>query len=165
MADFFTRKINTLFTRFDMDGNGKIEEDDFDKWSETLVGFGNLSVESANHLRQNMKQIWRVYFLPADADNDGSVVLDELLIYMKTALADDHKRAAISATLPIIFDAIDVDHDGGISNKEFANYFRSLGLKDDSFADQVFAAMDSNNDGALSNEGLNLKSSFYFNLN
>jgi hypothetical protein len=31
-----------------------------------------------------MKQIWRVYFLPADADNDGSVVFDELLIYMRT---------------------------------------------------------------------------------
>jgi len=30
--DFFATKIKTLFTRFDMDGNGKIEEDDFDKW-------------------------------------------------------------------------------------------------------------------------------------
>ena len=68
-------------------------------------------------------------------------------------MSDEQKRAAISATLPIIFDAIDVDHDGGISNKEFANYFRSLGLKDDAFADSVFAAMDANNDGSLSNEG------------
>ena len=57
------------------------------------------------------------------------------------------------ATLPIIFDAIDVDHDGGISSKEFANYFKSLGLQDDNFANSVFAAMDANNDGSLSNEG------------
>lgn len=84
MADFFTRKINTLFTRFDMDGNGMIEEDDFDKWSETLVGFGNLTNENADRLRQSMKQIWRVYFLPADTDKDGSVVFDELLVYMRT---------------------------------------------------------------------------------
>jgi len=135
-----------------MDGNGMIEEDDFDKWSETLVSFGNLSPQNADALRASMKQIWRTYFLPADTDHDGSVVFDELLIYMKTALGDQQKRAAISATLPIIFDAIDVDHDGGISNKEFANYFRSLGLKDDAFADSVFAAMDANNDGSLSNE-------------
>lgn len=84
MADFFTTKIRTLFTRFDMDGNGMIEEDDFDKWSETLVSFGNLTPENANALRANMKQIWRTYFLPADTDKDGSVVFDELLIYMKT---------------------------------------------------------------------------------
>jgi len=30
---FFDQKIRTLFTRFDMDGNGKIEVDDFNQWS------------------------------------------------------------------------------------------------------------------------------------
>ena len=75
-------------------------------------------------------------------------------------MADQQKRAAISATLPIIFDAIDVDHDGGISSKEFANYFKSLGLQDDNFANSVFAAMDANNDGSLSNEGKLMKKIF-----
>ena len=40
MADFLERKIRTLFVRFDMDGNGAIEEDDFDRWSEKLVSLG-----------------------------------------------------------------------------------------------------------------------------
>ena len=40
--DFFARKISTLFNRFDMDKNGKIEEDDFDRWSESLIAIGNL---------------------------------------------------------------------------------------------------------------------------
>lgn len=84
MADFFTRKIQTLFTRFDMDRNGMIEEDDFDKWSETLISLGNLTIDKANELRISMKQIWRVYFLPADTDNDGSVCFNELLVYMKS---------------------------------------------------------------------------------
>ena len=39
--DFFARKISTLFARFDMDKNGKIEEDDFDRWSESLISIGN----------------------------------------------------------------------------------------------------------------------------
>jgi Ca2+-binding EF-hand superfamily protein len=68
-------------------------------------------------------------------------------------LADQAKRQAIKDTLPIIFSAIDVDHDGGITGKEFANYFKSLGLTDDAFASSVFAAMDFNSDGELSNEG------------
>jgi len=55
--------------------------------------------------------------------------------------------------LPIIFEAIDVDHDDGISSNEFGNYFKSLGLEDENFANSVFAAMDFNNDGSLSQEG------------
>ncbi len=38
--DFFAKKISTLFTRFDMDKNGKIEEDDFDTWSNKLISIG-----------------------------------------------------------------------------------------------------------------------------
>ena len=38
--DFFSRKISTLYERFDMDKNGLIEEDDFDKWSEKLIAIG-----------------------------------------------------------------------------------------------------------------------------
>jgi hypothetical protein len=47
---------------------------------------GNLTPEGAEALRTSMKQIWKTYFLPADIDNDGSVVFDELLIYMKTVI-------------------------------------------------------------------------------
>ena len=56
--------------------------------------------------------------------------------------------------MPFIFDAIDVDHDDGISSNEFGNYFKSLGLEDNKFADDVFQAMDFNSDGSLSQEGL-----------
>jgi len=53
-----------------------IKEDDFDKWSEKLISFGNLTSEKADNLRSNMKQIWRTYFLPADIDNGLISLLD-----------------------------------------------------------------------------------------
>ncbi len=81
---FFAKKISTLYERFDMDKNGLIEEDDFDKWSEKLISIGNLSNEQSSALRVNMKSIWTSYFLPADVDHDGSVTVDELIIYMKS---------------------------------------------------------------------------------
>lgn len=40
MDDFFAKKIKTLYERFDMDKNGLIEEDDFDRWSEKLIAIG-----------------------------------------------------------------------------------------------------------------------------
>ena len=68
-------------------------------------------------------------------------------------MADEAKRAAINATLPIVFEAIDANHDNGISPAEFHNYFVSLGVNDEAFTQSVFAAMDANNDGDLSKEG------------
>ena len=105
MADaFFAQKIKTLFTRFDADKNGKIEGlnfilqkvslnlylflylievDDFHKWCETLANNGNLNAERTTALKNSLLKIWEVYFLPADANNDGSVEVDELVVYMK----------------------------------------------------------------------------------
>ena len=67
-------------------------------------------------------------------------------------MADESKRASINATLPIIFRAIDSNQDDGISPDEFNNYFKSLGVEDEAFANEVFEAMDTNHDGNLSNE-------------
>jgi hypothetical protein len=84
--DFFARKISTLYERFDMDKNGLIEEDDFDKWSQKLISIGNLDQEQSNLLRFNVKSIWFSYFLPADLDKDGCVSVDELIVYMKSVV-------------------------------------------------------------------------------
>jgi Ca2+-binding EF-hand superfamily protein len=80
---FFDHKIKTLFTRFDFDHNGKIEKNDFENWANNLSRAGNLSEEKAEILRQSINQIWNVYFLPADTNNDGSVEYLELLDHMK----------------------------------------------------------------------------------
>jgi len=82
--DFFAKKIATLFTRFDMDKNGKIEEDDFATWSSKLVSIGILNAAQSEHLRNCMKSIWTSYFLPADTDNDGSVTVEELIVHMRS---------------------------------------------------------------------------------
>jgi Ca2+-binding EF-hand superfamily protein len=67
-------------------------------------------------------------------------------------ITDAAKRASIESTLPLIFDAIDTNADGGIAADEFSTYFTSLGVNDAAFATEVFKAMDTNNDGSLSRE-------------
>lgn len=37
---YFSQKIKTLFSRFDMDRNGLIEVDDFVQWSKKLTQIG-----------------------------------------------------------------------------------------------------------------------------
>ena len=45
---------------------------------------GHLSEGQAQQLRVNMKSIWTTYFLPADIDNDLSVTVEELIVYMRS---------------------------------------------------------------------------------
>jgi hypothetical protein len=42
MADqqFFEKKVRTMFTRFDADSNGTIEDTDFDQWADKLIKLG-----------------------------------------------------------------------------------------------------------------------------
>ena len=83
---FFDQKIRTLFTRFDMDGNAKIEVDDFNQWSAKLAKIGGLNAERSAALAQSLLAIWNTYFLPADTNNDGSVELPELLTHMRQVI-------------------------------------------------------------------------------
>ena len=83
---FFEQKIRTLFHRFDMDHNGKIEIDDFNKWSSKLAKIGGLNTERSAALAENLLAIWNTYFLPADTNNDGSVEVHELTTHMKQVI-------------------------------------------------------------------------------
>ncbi len=67
-------------------------------------------------------------------------------------MADEGKRDSINATLPLIFAAIDANHDNGVSPGEFHNYFVSMGVTDSVFTEMVFKAMDTDSDGDLSNQ-------------
>jgi Ca2+-binding EF-hand superfamily protein len=80
---YFSQKIRTLFTRFDMDKNGAIEIDDFHVWSDRLTKIGKLNSEKESNLRENLLYLWEVFFEPADLNADGSVEIPELVIHMK----------------------------------------------------------------------------------
>lgn len=83
----FDQKIKTLFTRFDIDGNGRIEVDDFKAWSAKLAEIGGLDTVKSEALSRSLLAVWNIYFLPADTNNDGSVELPELLTHMRSVIA------------------------------------------------------------------------------
>jgi Ca2+-binding EF-hand superfamily protein len=72
-------------------------------------------------------------------------------------------KAILSKTISFIFDAADYNRDGEISKDEFSTYFKSLRINDDAIIQQVFRAIDTNNDGTVNKQGIyySLISSFY----
>ena len=109
-TELFERKIRTLFSRFDIDNSGSIEETDFDQWGDKLISFGNYSIgifflshvymyiNTVNHfkgnlqdeqidsLRKSLKKVWQKIFCPIDVNSDGNVSCDELTSYVKDVI-------------------------------------------------------------------------------
>ena len=82
MTNFNEIKAKTLFSRFDADGNGSLEEDDFEKWTEKLIELRSLESEKHDEIKEQMKHIWTAFFEPADHNKDGKIELNELTQYM-----------------------------------------------------------------------------------
>ncbi len=95
--DFFARKITTLFTRFDMDKNGMIEEDDFDRWSESLIAIiramGQLKIGLADPNRvEDAKKL----FALANTVDDTDELSHELSCVMKRLWHDGGVRVCFA---------------------------------------------------------------------
>lgn len=146
------RKIATLFSRLDVDGNGSIEHTDMNKWADKLVSFGNIDRAGEANLRAKIESMWKEYFAPADTDNSGSISFYEMCAYFETAATDESKQDVLKSLLPLIFDAIDSDKSASVTKLEFANYFKSLNINDQATADQVFESIDFNSDGTISKQ-------------
>ena len=56
-------------------------------------------------------------------------------------------------TLPLIFQAIDLDEDDRISIDEFKIFFESFGVCDDKLTRAIFKELDTNHDQLLSKDG------------
>ena len=175
MSSFFENKMRTLFKRFDVDGNGVIEEADFEYWSDRLISLGNLDTDKSFSLKSNIKQLWTFHFAPADKNRDGTVSFEEFLtftrdvnfkldFYLKNfsikffklqSLSDQNKQETLKAVLPLIFDSVDVDKSGSISFEEFSNFYKSINIDNQDETKNAFTTMDADNDNSISKEGRN----------
>ena len=52
------QKIKTFFHRFDIDKNGMIEVEDFEKWAGKLAAINKISAARAADLLKNIMAIW-----------------------------------------------------------------------------------------------------------
>ena len=146
------RKIATLFTRLDIDGNGSLDQADLGRWADKLIAARNLDAEGESQLRARLDFLWTAFFAPADTDNSGSVDLAKMTVYIKGMVADETKRQDLKSLLPQIFDAIDSDKSGSLSKEKYVRFFKALNVDNEALANQVFESIDSNGDGSVSKE-------------
>ena len=138
------RKVAGVFDAMDVDGDGFLEQEDFEalarRW--TAIADGSASVE----LTEIMLGWWETLLATSDRNRDNKVSLDEVLLVVDRlpGMLD-----AVKGTAAAMFTAIDRNGDDRISGEEYRRLIETWsGRQADTGA--VFHRLDLDGDGYLS---------------
>jgi Ca2+-binding EF-hand superfamily protein len=148
-SEFQRRKVARVFDAMDADGDRFLERSDFEaltaRWTENR-GWRSGS-EGHDRLTRTMMSWWETVLAASDQDRDEKVTLDEVLVVVDRlgTMLD-----AVTRTAAVMFEAIDENTDGWISAEEYRQLIETwTGRTTDT--DEVFARLDLDGDGQLSN--------------
>lgn len=142
-------QADAVFNLIDVDGNGGVS---FDELRDHLVtsGYAAAAVEKI--------------FNKLDADADGELSKEELrdgfvkFAALRSAPGLGSYNAAfveeIYADADTLFDTVDANDDGGISDRELRVHMRTYTSYSDSAISAIFANLDANEDGEVSRDEL-----------
>jgi hypothetical protein len=151
LSETMQRKLKSVARRWDDNGDGFVEEDDYAIAAGRLAalsGYPSDSPEYGGILRALMAgwELMRQF----DTDGDGRVSPEECLGGFEAIHADPARyEEVIVAPSKGIFDLLDADHDGRISAAEHEAFLRAFNASDDEVSTS-FAHIDFDEDGYLS---------------
>ena len=156
------RKIARLFDVLDVDQDGFLSPADRDQVVLHMTKQRGWAEGGPEHrgLRESFEP--RVQALAPYRDSAGRVDLAGYLRY-HTAMFEDPEtsRQTVQRLADLIFDVLDVDDDGLVSDKEMQKFYRAYSI-DPALARNAFRKMDVDSDGRISkDEILEAVSEFY----
>ena len=142
------RKIAGVFNAMDVDGDGFLEEEDFETLAKRWTAVRDLAPGDPDHARLTaiMMGWWEVLLAASDLDRDNKATLDEVLLVVDRlpGMLD-----AVEATATAMFQAVDRNGDDVISAEEYRELIETWnGRPTDT--DAIFHRLDLDGDGRLS---------------
>ncbi|GHB08186.1 EF-hand domain-containing protein [Streptomyces termitum] len=147
-SQFQHDKFLDMFQAFDADGNGYLDERDFQALAERWRALPRVrpGSELAGRVDTVVLGWWDHLATHVDTDHDGRVDMDELLTMVDMLHT---MREVVAATAETIFDAVDENGDGRISPEEHQRLVDTWhGRSVDTTG--VFEQLDRDGDGYLS---------------
>ncbi|WP_181773702.1 EF-hand domain-containing protein [Amycolatopsis pittospori] len=145
-SDLQRRKISGVFSAMDVNGDGFLEERDFQELAARWARLREPGDEQ--RLTGIMLSWWATLLEASDVDRDNKVTLDEVLLVVDKL---PEMPQAVIATADAMFEAIDENRDDLISAAEYRRLIEAWnGRPTDT--DATFPLLDSDGDGKLSRE-------------
>lgn len=149
-SEFQRRKVAGVFGAMDVDGDGFLEEADFEALTARWMKVRDWEPGSAGYerIRAVMMGWWKALLAASDQDRDDKVTLDEVMAVVDRL---GGMRDAVVATAHSMFDCIDQDGDGRIGPAEYEQVV--TGWKGyEASTEGIFPRLDLDGDGSISQD-------------
>ena len=146
------RKMTRLFSVYDTDQNGYIEQQDYLQIAENFARLRDLRPGSEDYqkLQSKFGFVWEYIQKFGDSSRDNAVSLTEFLDYADSLLQGNY-AAVEGSTGSFLFELIDTDGDGEITLDEFRVFYTAYRIQG-ALAREIFDKLDLNSDSVISAE-------------
>lgn len=150
-------KLSLRFRLLDRDGNGYLEESDYEELAHRLAAaFGRgLDTPPGSALRTAYLNLWRALRSRMDTDGDGRISEEEFQASIRESVVQrtDGFDRVIEPIAKAVLDVCDVDGDGALDESEVTRMLGAFGVPADEAA-QAFARLDRDHNGRLTRQEL-----------
>lgn len=167
LTDLLRRKYAATFSLYDTDGNGTVEQSDFERVAERWAQRAGLAPDSGPYadIHDTLLGIWSLVRTMGRPDGDG-VTLDGWMVAAERVVEakDDEDMLEQGYREPArrLFGVMDRDGDGRVSEAEYEAYLGAYGVEGEP-ARVAFGHLDRDGDGAITaDEWVENVVEFYF---
>lgn len=151
----WTTRIKASFDVVDINKNGTVDADDWQRWVENIKA----KVNPDAALLEKLKKAMTDYTAGMGVTGDKKLDRDQYVKAMaEMAVAENAKRAKGETTLRDAvnnawYDVVDKNHDGSVTKEEFCAIMEACNVKPE-VAEQRFNAIDTNKNGKIDRKEL-----------
>ena len=153
LTELQVRKWTRLFQVYDANGNGTVEQDDFEQIFQNVAKERSLTPGTSEYeqLYAKFMEDWEHLRKDADKNNDGKVDLGEWLEHGDRRINSPDMYQINQNIANYVFDLLDLNGNGIISLEEYKIIYRSWRIPEE-IAEDIFPKLDLNGDGGISKD-------------
>ncbi|WP_249067964.1 EF-hand domain-containing protein [Argonema antarcticum] len=150
LSEYHRKKLLHHFRCLDADNSGFIGKEDAEIFAERFAKLRSAEPGSEIHkdVLSKWLYIWENFWSKADLDGDGKVSPEEFCQGIEKAISNPDFNDPL---IEILFDIVDLDSDGHISQQEHRLFFSVFDMDAEKSA-FVFSKLDINQDGILTKQ-------------